>query len=91
MGRSRPPKKLRKVCRLIFGLIEKGEKTTFARKPQWPRGLIALIFEGSQCFVLHVGDVSPLTLENFLEYQTLKDRVMMRVPTRENQRPNYIS
>ena len=53
MVRSRPPKKLRKVCRLIFQVIEKNEKTVFPLKPQHPRGMIALIFEGSKLFILH--------------------------------------
>lgn len=91
MVRARPPKKLRRVCRLIFQMIEKNEKTVFPVKPRNPRGLIAMVFEGTQCFILHAGNVSPFTFDDFLQYQALKDRVVLRVPNHETQKTSYIS
>ena len=88
MVRARPPKKLRKICRLIFRLIEKHEKVVFPRKPRNPRGIIAFVFEGSKVFVLNAGDVSPFTYTDFLEYQSLRSP---RGETWENQKISYIS
>ena len=89
MVRSRPPKKLRKVCRLIFQVIEKNEKTTFPYTPHNPRGLIALIFEGSKVFVLRAGNVSPFTFEDFLAWQTLKNNAP--APSTTQEKTPYIS
>jgi len=74
---------------MIFAMIEKHEKAEFPVKPRHPRGLIALIFEESRCFILHAGDVSPFTFDDFLAWQTQKNDTT--TPSTPQEKTSYIS